>query len=280
MWEWLRVETVVLLFCACGVYFWISLWFSEEAESTLRRGWAWLRWRPLPHDLPATAFGGFCVAFLLQTLLAVFLLGEEGERPDWPPGLVLLLSVLLFQGLLAGVILLRVRRARVSLREAFGLESFLHWRDMAWGLAGYCMALPVVLFTGLVTRAVYVQLNWEWNMQPLVERLGEIDGVLNWISLFVMVGLVGPMLEELIFRGFLFAWLAQRWGAFAGVTVQAAVFAVIHQHGASTLTLFGLAVMLGLVYVYTRRLAACIWMHAVFNSMTLFHAVTTGGVAP
>lgn len=258
-----------------GVFFWISLCISRQTAGELEQGWRWLEWRPLPGDLPAWMFTAFLGSFLLQLILGagLSLAGGMESAPMLP---VVLFSILSFQGVLAGVMLLRLHRARIPIEEVCGLRHPFTRRDLVWGLVGLCLALPVVALSVLVTKGLFASAGRELNLQPMVEQLGGVEGGWQWAALFLLVGFIGPLLEEVVFRGFLFTWLSQRWGRWRGLALQALVFSVIHQHLASGLTLMVLAVVLGLLYVYTRRLMVCVWTHALFNSMTLVNAMVAG----
>lgn len=264
----LRLLGILSLF---GVFFWVSILLPARATPVMREGWRWLQWRPFPPWLPRWMGTGFLLGLVLQSLLILIL--PENALGMLPPGVVVLISIVLFQGLLTAVLFLCLHRARLHVPQVLGLESAFSLREMVAGFVGYCMALPLVALTSLLTAAVYGAMGWEVHAQPLLEEFQAVSGWMNWITLFVLVGFIGPLLEEVVFRGFLFAWLRQKLGVHAGLWIQAMVFGLIHQHGAGFLPLTALALVLGLAYVYTKRLMVCVWMHAFFNMMTLFNVV-------
>jgi len=259
------------VFSLFGLFFWVSILLPARATPRMQEGWRWLQWRPLPVDLPQWMGMGFCLALLLQTITYTFLFSDEAV--SLPPGVLILLSILMFQGLLTGVFFLRMRKARIDVPQALGLDSPFMLREMIAGLVGYCMSLPLVAIAGLLTHALYVHFDWEIVPQPLLEEFASVSGWMNWVTLFLLVGFIGPLLEEVVFRGFLFTWLRQRLGIHGGLWVQAVVFALIHQHGAGFLPLLALSLVLGLAYVYTQRFMVCVWIHAYFNMMTLVNLV-------
>jgi uncharacterized protein len=89
--------------------------------------------------------------------------------------------------------------------------------------------------------------------------------------------LLAPMVEELFFRGFLYPVLARSLGVIAGVTITAALFAVIHSaqlaHAwAPLLVLFTVGVALTLVRAVTGSVASSLLVHMGYNA-TLFTMV-------
>jgi membrane protease YdiL (CAAX protease family) len=256
-----------------GVCFWVSLLFSPGASLACKNGWGWLNWRPLPHDLPKSFLWGFLLTFVLQIVAAFWM---RPRMDVLPVGVVILISIAVFQGLLALILFVHLQSAGLNTLEVLGMESPLQLRDAVWGLMAYCMALPLVALSSLFTKALFNSLDIDLTLQPMIEQLSQLSGWLNGFSLFLLVGFIGPMLEEVIFRGVLFPWLVQKTGAIPGLLLQAAIFALIHQHAASVLALFSLSILLGLSYMYTRRLMTCVWAHAFFNSMTLMYTLTVG----
>lgn len=91
------------------------------------------------------------------------------------------------------------------------------------------------------------------------------------IALLVLIVLIGaPLVEEIFFRGVLFATLRDRCKPWVMVAVTSLVFMVFHvgqllQYPG--LLLFG--VLAGLMYYKTGRLGAAIWTHVGFNAVTV-----------
>lgn len=273
MLEWIRLDVLMGVLLLSGVCFWVSLLFSPAAGIAWSNGWGWLKWRPLPHDLSKSFLWGFLLTFVLQIGVGLWMY----PRMDvLPVGVVILISIAVFQGLFSLILFVHLQAVGLNILEVLGLESPLHIRDAIWGLMAYCMALPLVVLSSLFTKALFSSLNIELTLQPMIQELSESSGWLNWLSLFLLIGFIGPLLEEFIFRGVLFPWLVQKTGVLPGLFLQAAIFALIHQHAASLLALFSLAILLGLSYIYTRRLMTCVWAHAFFNSMTLVYTLVEG----
>jgi membrane protease YdiL (CAAX protease family) len=87
--------------------------------------------------------------------------------------------------------------------------------------------------------------------------------------------LLGPMMEELYFRGFLYPALARKTGTPIAVAFCALPFAVIHGPQvswawAALLVVFGVGVVFGAIRAATRSLAAAVLVHAGYNALLFF----------
>jgi hypothetical protein len=150
-------------------------------------------------------------------------------------------------------------------------EAF--WRSMAWMtdwrspfltlLLGPALALGVVI-TGLLINAPNVSSNLEKLMQ---DRLSVV-----LIGFFAIT--LGPLAEELIFRGFLLPLTLRTFGVIAGVVSASLPFSLLHgpQYNWSwkhLLMLFFVSVAFSLVRIRTGSTAASTLAHSAYN-LTLY----------
>jgi membrane protease YdiL (CAAX protease family) len=94
------------------------------------------------------------------------------------------------------------------------------------------------------------------------------------IIFFLLLCVVTPVLEELIFRGFAYAGLRRRFTPAGAAVISAAVFTAIHVDAPAfgQLILFAIGILLANLYERERTLWPCIAAHAIHN--TLFFVVT------
>ncbi|MEO6800178.1 MAG: CPBP family intramembrane glutamic endopeptidase, partial [Rhodanobacter sp.] len=93
-----------------------------------------------------------------------------------------------------------------------------------------------------------------------IQQLGE-NTPLGWrIPLVLMVVTLGPLVEELLFRGVLLSALLQRWGTSAGVLLSSAAFALAHLPGLNW-QVFALPalLLLALALAWLRLRSGSIW---------------------
>ena len=78
-----------------------------------------------------------------------------------------------------------------------------------------------------------------------------------------------PFVEEVFFRGFLFAGLAARYGLYVGVAVSAALFALVHFSLATIIPIFVTGVLFALVYHTTKSIWIPMAAHSAQNILAL-----------
>ena len=98
------------------------------------------------------------------------------------------------------------------------------------------------------------------SYQETMESLLEND-----LTMILLVVLVAPLLEELIFR-FVILSLGQRFMPFTGANIlQAALFGIYHMNPVQGIYAFILGYIIGLFRKYTGSVIPCICFHVVFN---------------
>ncbi len=151
---------------------------------------------------------------------------------------------------------------------AVGVNAATPGYRLTFSTVRYLAGLP--MFMGL---AVLSGLFMTWLGEPDAKQEVAMmirDGLLDapWVILLFVVVVV-PLLEEILFRGFLLEIVAGTFGRTAGVLVSSAAFAIAHG-AAAALPIFGLAIILSLVKLQTRSLGACWFVHGLHNGGTTF----------
>lgn len=95
------------------------------------------------------------------------------------------------------------------------------------------------------------------------------------ISLLVM-GFLAPVVEELVFRGLLFGWLAGRWGGGVAAGISSLVFAGAHLEPAHILLVLPLGLLFGWLRWRTGSLLPSMAAHIVNNSFAVVASLLIG----
>ncbi|HEY9638088.1 MAG TPA: CPBP family intramembrane glutamic endopeptidase [Coleofasciculaceae cyanobacterium] len=90
--------------------------------------------------------------------------------------------------------------------------------------------------------------------------------LLHNLLIVIVVTLVAPITEELIFRGILLHRWAIKWGVTPGLLLSTSLFAVFH---ANIIGLFVFGLMMALLYIRTRTLIVPIVCHALNNFIVI-----------
>lgn len=157
-------------------------------------------------------------------------------------------------------IVLLIARGR-SKREFFALR-----RPTSWGLAA-AISLVVVVAILLIAQALSPFADPEAE-QGLIPTYWDPDRIAQFAAFAFAVTIVGPIVEELMFRGAGFS-LLEPFGQWTAVIGSGVAFGLVHGllEGLPIITAFGL----GLAYLRSRTqsLYPCVLLHATFNAAGL-----------
>ncbi len=122
----------------------------------------------------------------------------------------------------------------------------------------------VILISDLdnLLRLVLPQPKW---IQDMFARL--FSAKQHPIASFVLLVVVAPLTEELMFRGLMLRGLLGRFAAPKAILIVAALFAVVHLNPWQALGAIVLGVLLGWFYVRTRSLLPPLLGHAIANGV-------------
>jgi membrane protease YdiL (CAAX protease family) len=143
------------------------------------------------------------------------------------------------------------------------------WRSMGWAWpvrgAWWCIAGGPVLALSVGVLGVVIHAP---EVPDPVKEL--ITGRFSLAIVMLFAAVLGPIYEELFFRGFLFPLLAKSFGALAGILLSALPFALLHgsqyQWAWQQITLVGIAgATFGFVRHRTGSTAASTILHGCFN---------------
>ncbi|KAL6969591.1 hypothetical protein U1Q18_029303 [Sarracenia purpurea var. burkii] len=149
-----------------------------------------------------------------------------------------------------------------DLREPLDLQK--GW--LLWAGVGLVGALLAIALTG-VAVSLFSGEPTQRETDALVRLLPLIGS--SSISTACLVGITGvlaPLLEETVFRGFLMVSLTKWLPTPVSVIISAAVFAIAHLTPGEFPQLFVLGIALGFSYAQTRNLLTPITIHSLWNS--------------
>lgn len=177
---------------------------------------------------------------------------------------------MLVLGSVAGFAAWLARKLQPEGVRAFGFEAGRHARSIATAFCVYACLLPFVVGLERVWPTIMRWIELEPAAATLLERILVLEGAVLFQAVVVCV-LFGPLLEEVVFRGFLQPLLVQNFGERGGIAITSIAFAVLHPAEA-WLPLFGLSCVLGGIQLRTQRLTAAWAVHGVHNALVLFVA--------
>jgi len=90
------------------------------------------------------------------------------------------------------------------------------------------------------------------------------------LILIIGVGLIAPIVEELIFRGFIFYRLKNAFSIWSAIIIQAIFFAVFHGNIIQMSYAFFIGIILGILVYKSNSLYPAIILHILNNTMSIF----------
>ena len=123
----------------------------------------------------------------------------------------------------------------------------------------------------LVVSAFLTQIFPQWaTTQNVVSTALQVDTPWGITAAFLSVGIMAPLCEELLFRGYLFHAVNKKYGTWPSVIITSFLFAAIHGQWFQLLPLFMAGFFLNAFYLHSRSLIATIFMHSAWNTFSLY----------
>lgn len=150
-----------------------------------------------------------------------------------------------------------------------GLSGRAFSRNLFFGMTTYTTLLPflaVALFISLWLADLFKLPVPEQPLYDLFTK--ETSRSILWAGLFSVI-LVGPLIEEIFFRGFLYNALKMKWGKGWAIFLSGFFFATLHANliGLLPITLLGCVLAYG--YELTGSLVTSITIHTFHNALVM-----------
>jgi hypothetical protein len=149
------------------------------------------------------------------------------------------------------------------------------WRAIRWN---WPKSMWAMLALGAATYLVLAMLGSLLPMPKSTPFDNLFQNRRDAFLLAIIATTLGPLMEELFFRGFFYPVVAKRWGAGWGIFVAALPFALMHmqQYGYAwgiLLVIFGVGVVCGIVRAVTGSVGASVLVHAGYNGAQMLIAI-------
>ena len=152
------------------------------------------------------------------------------------------------------VVLLRRKPSEKPERHDLGFFELIMYIAISFGIV-FCANL-----TGLGVVQVIQKISGYTLINPTDELLKDQNAML----LVVMVALIGPILEEIVFRKLLIDAIG-RYNAGVAVIISGVIFGIIHSNISQFFYTLAFGLFLGFIYLKTGRLLYTIIMHVSIN---------------
>lgn len=218
-------------------------------------------------EMPVRVFG-LPEAILAGVLIFFFLLTISSAATD--PALQFhprnLLANLLLSAFVILVIvsLLQFRGFDVSALGGFFRISF--FRTLGIGAILLFFAYPLIGFSEAINQRLF---GGGSSKQSIVEFFSGSRTLQERILIIIFAVAIAPIVEEFVFRFFIYGVLKRYVGCLLGVVLSSLLFAAAHAHLPSLVPLFVLGSCFAIAYEWSGSILVSMTMHSLFNSLTL-----------
>ncbi len=247
-----------LLYFVVSAYIYISLIHQIRAREDAKPAGAGARIRTF--GLPEAIVSAVLIVFLLLNIGAsVSHPSIEFSTRNLLGNFLLMVFLVLFI-----VTFLKLRGFDVVALGGFLKISF--FRTLSTGAILLFFAYPLILWSDIITQRFF---GGSSTRQSIVEFFSGSRTMDQRIMIIIFAIAIAPVIEELLFRFFLYNVLKRYFGRFLGVVSSALLFAAAHAHFPSFVPLFVLGSCFAIAYEWSGSILVAMTMHSLFNSLTL-----------
>jgi len=139
--------------------------------------------------------------------------------------------------------------------------------------AGWSALAPILLGAFVLTTQVVSLTHRVWPPPPfflhLMEQIGEPSSSSERLLTLLLAGVMGPVAEELLFRGLILQGLSGRYGERTGIILSALLFSVYHLNPWQGVAALQLGLLLGWLTCRSGRIGYAIALHCGNNLIAL-----------
>ncbi|MBY0038145.1 CPBP family intramembrane metalloprotease [Bacillus cereus] len=132
---------------------------------------------------------------------------------------------------------------------------------IGWIFIGFFLAF----FSQIVAGMIEMQLLGIKQGSENTMKLMEIARTTPWF--LIVVSMIGPILEEIVFRKILFGALYKKFNFFIAAIISSLVFAAIHFDFTHLLVYTAMGLVFAFLYVRTKRIIVPIAAHVAMNTL-------------
>src|SRR6266550_251166 len=221
----------------------------------------------VPVSEPTRRFG-LPEAILAAALIGFLLLNISSSvsRPATQLGTRNLLANLVFTVAIVLFIATFLQLRGFDVGSLAGLFNIGFVRALGTGIILLLAAYPLISLATTLTQSLF---GSDSSRQNIVELFSGSRTIEQRIMIIVFAVAIAPVVEEFLFRFFLYGVIRRYFGRFFGITANALLFAAAHTHFPSFVPLFVLGSCFTIAYEWSGSILVAMTMHSLFNSVTL-----------
>jgi CAAX protease family protein len=147
-----------------------------------------------------------------------------------------------------------------------GLFRISFFRTLGTGAILLFFAYPLIGFSEAINQRFF---GGGSSKQTIVEFFSGSRTIKERIMIIAFAVAIAPIVEEFVFRFFIYGVLKRYVGCLLGVILSSLLFAAAHAHFPSFVPLFVLGSCFAIAYEWSGSILVSMTMHSLFNSLTL-----------
>lgn len=205
------------------------------------------------------------LAFALTAFLLFATVSGAGEHRLVELNSQLLLENVVLELAIVLVIAFFITARGRDINALGGFSKISITRAISIGVVLLVLAYPLLNVAELVTEAL-IKASSKQNIVELFTVSGSIK---QRVLIIVFAVMVAPVIEEFLFRFFLYGVVRHYFGWIVAALFNALLFAAVHTHLPSFLPLFVLGMCLTIAYELSGSVLVSMTMHSLFNAASL-----------
>ncbi|WP_066074437.1 CPBP family intramembrane glutamic endopeptidase [Neobacillus soli] len=134
--------------------------------------------------------------------------------------------------------------------------------SVMWAIGGVFLALFAQYAAAIIESLLGIKIG--------SENTKDILTIINAFPLAIIVtSIIGPILEEIVFRKIIFGSLYKRYNFFISALISSVIFALAHMEPVHILLYSAMGFTFAFLYVKTKRILVPIFAHVTMNTMVV-----------
>ncbi|UOQ84316.1 CPBP family intramembrane glutamic endopeptidase [Gracilibacillus salinarum] len=150
-----------------------------------------------------------------------------------------------------------------EMKEFFDLEHKRIGNIILWSILGFFLVMIGQYASILIETFVF-------GIKPGSENTMDLMNVARQMPIFIIIiSVLGPILEELVFRKAIFGSLYKKMNFFFAAIISGLIFAAVHMDFSHLLTYTAIGMIFAFLYVETKRIIVPIIAHMSINTFAV-----------
>jgi len=166
--------------------------------------------------------------------------------------------------LIAPIVVISIRRKCLSLKS-FGIENIGIWKTIIEALKAYGKYIGITILVVIFMVATNIKIPGYEMQENILPLFGKT--IPSMIIAGIMIVIIAPIIEEIVFRGFILRTLVNRIGIFLGSLLTAGIFAILHMQFKSIIPIFILGLIINSIVTKNKSIIPAILFHVINNAI-------------